>query len=133
MTLLDRYLARLEKTIRTRKEIEVEELEIETKSQGIERSAEFYARLSFYDASQLAASEKLDVERNAIIKTRYAYHYQDSDGALIFRYDNVPHHPEVETHPHHKHIGNRVVPAEPPDLGDILREIDNVLYRDDES
>ena len=132
MRLLERYLARLEETIRSRKEIEIDELEIERKSKGVERSAEFYARLSFYDESQLEASEKLSVERNVIIKTRYAYHYQDKDDKAIFRYDNVPHHPEIKTHPHHKHEGNKVLPAQPPDLSEVLREIDKRLYHDEE-
>ncbi|MBI5052564.1 MAG: hypothetical protein HZC38_07310 [Chloroflexi bacterium] len=130
MILLERYLARLEETIRSRKEIEIEELEIERKSKGVERSAEFYARLSFYDDSRLEASEKLSVERNVIVKTRYAYHYQDKDDKAIFRYDNVPHHPEVKTHPHHKHLGDKVLATEPPDLSEVLREIDKILYEE---
>lgn len=28
---------------------------------------------------------------------KYAYHLQDGEGRLIFRYDNRSHHPEVET------------------------------------
>jgi len=32
------------------------------------------------------------------------------------------------THPHHKHIPTGVEPAEPPDLSDVLREIDQYLY-----
>jgi len=132
MILLERYLARLEETMRSRKEIEIEELEIERKSKGVERSAEFYARLNFYDDSHLEASEKLNVERNVIVKTRYAYHYQDKDNTVIFRYDNVPHHPEVKTHPHHKHVGNKILPAQPPDLSEVLREIDEMIYSNKE-
>lgn len=37
---------------------------------------------------------------------------------------------EVKTHPHHKHAGNKVLPAEPPDLSEVLREIDKMLYED---
>ncbi len=59
---------------------------------------------------------------------RYAYHYQRADDELVFRYDNVPHYPDIRTFPHHKHIGDTVVPAQPPDLSEVLREIDGVMY-----
>ena len=72
------------------------------------------------------------MERNVIVKTRYAYHYQDKDDELIFRYDNVPHHPEVKTHPHHKHVGNKILPTQPPDLSEVLREIDEMIYSNKE-
>ncbi|MEW5956819.1 MAG: DUF6516 family protein [Chloroflexota bacterium] len=56
------------------------------------------------------------------------YHYQHANGMLIFRYDNVPHHPEIETYPHHKHIGDVIVATQPPDLSEVLHEIDGLLY-----
>jgi hypothetical protein len=64
------------------------------------------------------------------VKDRYSYHYQKSDTSLTFRYDNAPHHPEVETFPHHKHVGSdeNVIAAQPPDLSDVLNEIDKIIY-----
>jgi hypothetical protein len=55
-----------------------------------------------------------------------AYHYQDVSGALIFRYDDTPHHPTLEGCPHHKHVGGEtaVVPAEAPQLHTVLQEIE---------
>jgi hypothetical protein len=47
---------------------------------------------------------------------------------LIFRYDNAPHYPEVDTFPHHKHTKTSIETATPPHLGDVLREIDQLLY-----
>ncbi|MFQ5612729.1 MAG: hypothetical protein ACE5H9_11415 [Anaerolineae bacterium] len=35
----------------------------------------------------------------------------------------------MPTYPHHKHISSNVEPAEPPDLGEVLREIDRLLYK----
>jgi hypothetical protein len=69
-------------------------------------------------------------EYRRVVKWRYSYHYQDSEGKLIFRHDNAPHHPEIETHPHHKHVGSddNVIASQPPDLGDVLREIDEIIY-----
>jgi hypothetical protein len=55
---------------------------------------------------------------------------QDADGNLIFRYDNAPHHPHLSTFPAHKHVGSSVIDAEPPDLNDVLAEIDAIIYPD---
>jgi len=43
--------------------------------------------------------------------TKYRCHWQDSNGRLIKRWDNAPHHPEVDTFPHHLHdeAENRVI------------------------
>lgn len=128
MTRLHRYLARLQDTILSRKEIEIEEMEILDRSDRTSGASEFYAKLRFFDGSELQIVEKLAVEQYAIIKSRYAYHYQKADGALILRYDNVPHHPEIETHPHHKHVADAIIAANPPDLSEVLREIDDILY-----
>lgn len=71
--------------------------------------------------------ERLVVERYTIIKARYTYHYQRADDALVFRYDNVPHHPEIRSYPHHKHVCDAIIASTPPDLSEVLREIDGML------
>ncbi len=68
-------------------------------------------RADFIDGSRLFAFEFVDAR---LRRLRYSYHYQDASGDLIFRYDNAPHHPEVRTHPHHKHTPQGVVEAESP-------------------
>ena len=127
-TRLHHYLARLQQTILSRQEIEVAEMEIIDRSDRPGQTSEFYVRLRFHNDSQLTIVEKVIVERFTITKARYAYHYQQADGTLIFRYDNVPHHPEIKTHPHHKHIGDSIVATQPPDISEVLREIDALLY-----
>jgi len=68
-------------------------------------------RADLVDGSRLFALEFVDAR---LKRLRYSYHYQDASGDLIFRYDNAPHHPEVRTHPHHKHTPHGVEEAEPP-------------------
>ena len=70
------------------------------------------------------------MEGTSLVKTDYTYHYQDRQNNLIFRYDNAPHHPEVSTHPHHKHTPQGLEAANPLNLWDILRETDAHLYGD---
>lgn len=45
--------------------------------------------------------------------------------------DNAPHHPEIVTHPHHKHIGpeDRLAPVDQPSLSQVLAEIEDLLGR----
>jgi hypothetical protein len=76
---LHQYLARLQDTILSRQEIEVEALEILDRSDRPGRTSEFYARLRFLDGSQLEIVEKLVIEHYAIIKSRYTYHYQRAE------------------------------------------------------
>ena len=40
---------------------------------------------------------------------KYAYHWADTSGNLICRWDNSNHWPEISTFPHHKHTGNEVL------------------------
>jgi hypothetical protein len=128
MSRLHRYLNRLQDTILSRREIEIEIMEIIDQSDIPEQESKFAARLSFPDGSQLRVIEALRLDRSRLVKSRYVYHYQQADGTLIFRYDNAPHHPELKSHPHHKHLGANVVAAKPPDLSQVLQEIDELLY-----
>jgi len=38
--------------------------------------------------------------------SKYRHHWQDSTGRMIKRWDNAPHHPTVDTFPHHLHDGS---------------------------
>ncbi len=119
------YLSRLYDILLSRGEIEIEAIHLD---RPVENQGIVAANLRFYDGSLLSFDERVRVERNRIVKIEYRYHYQDADGVLIFRYDNAPHHPKIATYPNHLHVGERVEAAEPPDLGDVLRRIDELLY-----
>ena len=34
----------------------------------------------------------------------YSYHWQDKNKNMIIRWDNSPHHKQLKTFPHHKHV-----------------------------
>lgn len=123
------YLARLLDTLLSRRELEVEEYAIWDRSGQPNRASEFSARVRFWDGSLLEIEETIVVGRITVTKRRYSYHYQDSQGELIFRYDNARHHPELPGFPEHKHVsGQKPEPSPAPDLTDVLREIDAILY-----
>ena len=82
-------------------------------------------QIYFMDGSLLHIRELIDLRRTPV-RVMYVYHFQDQTGALIFRYDNTAHHPELPDFPHHKHNPMEVssVSGEPPDLVAILAEVE---------
>ncbi|MCP4357599.1 MAG: hypothetical protein GY796_06245 [Chloroflexi bacterium] len=120
------YLNRVYTVIDSRQEILIESLRLLETVPDQEGLLE--GRLRFWDGSLLEFVEVIIEQGVVLTKTDYAYHYQDAQASLIFRYDNAPHHPEIATYPHHKHTLSGIEPAAPPDFGDILREIDTHLY-----
>jgi hypothetical protein len=77
--------------------------------------------LVFIDYSTLFIMEYVDV-RYKIEKLSYAYHYQDKESSLIFRYDNAVHKPKLDFI-EHKHTGEKTISAGVPEIADILEEI----------
>ncbi len=77
----------------------------------------------FTDDSTLFFKEYLDL-RYVIEKEMYAFHYQDENGRLLFRYDNASHKPSLDFIDH-KHIGEQIIPSKVPNLGNVLEEIIN--------
>ncbi len=80
-------------------------------------------RIVFYNGDIREFTESITPDR-----IRYRYHYMNSDGALIFRYDNVPHHPKVDTFPHHKHLKGKIVGSSHVNLKQVVEEvIENIV------
>ena len=81
-------------------------------------------RVFFWDDSFLDLYEVISTELGYPIRVSYAYTYL-REGRRIFRYDNAPHHPEIITYPHHKHIGpqDRLAPADQPSLSQVMAEV----------
>lgn len=85
-------------------------------------------RIIFWDDSYLDLYEVINTELGYPVHVHYAYTYL-REGRRVFRYDNAPHHPEIVTHPHHKHIGpnDRLAPADQPTLSQVVTEIESWL------
>src|SRR3972149_4983587 len=78
-------------------------------------------KIIFENGHSLEFAEVVDTEQT--IKVKYRYQYMDAKQSLIFRYDNAPHHKEIKTFPHHRHIADKVTDSQEPDLHSILMEI----------
>ncbi len=54
---------------------------------------------------------------------KYSYHWQDTNGNLIMRWDNAPHHNNLKTFPHHIHKGNKIYENYHIHIEDVLEII----------
>lgn len=79
--------------------------------------------LLFANGTELHFREVIDL---AIPEPRhmYAYHYQDADAQLIFRYDNAAHRPALPAR-EHKHTLEGIEAMLPPTLEQVIDEILN--------
>jgi hypothetical protein len=77
--------------------------------------------LAFENDSELHFSEFVDLTQSEP-RLMYAYHYQDSNKTLVFRYDNAAHRPSLPL-AEHKHTGSNLSPASAPTLMQVIDEI----------
>ncbi len=69
-------------------------------------------------------TEYIDL-RYKVEKLTYAFHYQQKDGKLIFRYDNANHKPRLK-YVSHKHLSTgELIQSDIPELSDIFEEVMN--------
>jgi len=50
----------------------------------------------------------------------YSYYWLRADNSLIMGWDNAPHHPEISTFPHHKHVGKEIETSHETDIRKVL-------------
>jgi len=87
-------------------------------------------RMRLTDNGLLEMMERIVAEGNMPLRyTCYRFHWQDSGGHLVRRWDNAPHYPSLPNFPHHVHCGSetQVVAAEALTGIDLLREMDHAL------
>jgi len=53
----------------------------------------------------------------------YSYYWVAPNGELLEGWDNAPHHPEVHTHPHHRHVKGEILDLPHHDLRDFLKMV----------
>jgi hypothetical protein len=80
-------------------------------------------RLLFIDGSMLEFMEYLQEET----RLKYRFHLMDNQGGTVFRYDNAPHHREVSSFPHHKHLPNNVIESDDKGIMDVLDEVEILM------
>ena len=85
-------------------------------------------RCSLLNGQILEFAEYFIARKRKIHIETYSYHWQDVDGNLIKRWDNVPHHKEVDTFPHHLHLSDgRIISSQPATLKKVLLDIEKTI------
>jgi hypothetical protein len=114
------YFIKIQRLIGNLPEVEVEKYEEQILT---EKRGNLRIRLRFPDNSLLEISEAIQVIDNTLQRINYRYHYQSYAGNIIFRYDNAPHHSEVKTYPHHKHLFDKISESSHPDIETVIKEV----------
>ena len=100
--------------------------EIKSKTVGI-----IHGTIGMADGSTLQFLELITIKEEGITRPKYRFYFMDSADKMIFRYDNAPHHSEVATYPHHKHIRGKEKPKQSKEIGlrEVLAEIEGMIVR----
>jgi len=124
---IDDYFAAMERGLRQNVQVGTVEEPI-TCLASADYNGLIRCRVFFWDGSYVDIYEVVSTELGYPVRVHYAYTYL-REGQRVFRYDNAPHHPEIATHPHHKHIGatDLLAPADQPSLSQVLAEVERWL------
>ena len=132
--MLNSYIQRIKSALSSYVWIEsVDFLRFDVIETDFEKILLYRIRVHLSQENLLEACERLSENRDTknLERTKYHFHWQDQNSQLIKRWDNAPHHPEIETFPDHVHVGpnNSHLVSAPPSLPDVLEQIDR-LYCD---
>ena len=127
MQVID-YFSEIQSLIRSSIFVENVDVEYEVKSRSI---GIVHGILGMIDGSTLQFMELVNIKRDKMIRLKYRVHLMDVNDEMVFRYDNSPHHPEISTYPHHKHVKGEKVPRRSKEVGlkDVLLEIEEMISR----
>ncbi len=128
--MIERYMNDLDVLISTSAFIvDIDIIRRDIRDTGLEKTALFRYRIKLIDESLIEITERILEERGGLTTTKYRYHWQTGSGKLIKRWDNAPHHPEIDTFPDHLHDGSEenVKSFRKMNALDILTDIINGL------
>ena len=127
MQVID-YFSEIQSLIRSSIFVENVDVEYEVKSRSI---GIVHGILGMLDGSTLQFMELINIKRDKVIHLKYRFHLMNVNDEMVFRCDNSPHHPEIATYPHHKHVKGEKVPRRSKEVGlkDVLLEIEEMISR----
>jgi len=119
LDLLSQYLGDVVAEVRELEDAKVERYEEEILASN---RMNLRIRVRFLSGYLLELNEAAIVEAGHIRHLGYRYHFQNSQNNLVFRYDNTPHFPEINSFPHHKHLKDNVVAVDKPSILKVIEE-----------
>jgi hypothetical protein len=84
---------------------DVEILRRSVRDTDFEKVLNYRYRILLGNGGFVEMTERVLEVHGTLEVTKYRHHWQDGNGVLIKRWDNAPHHPAIETFPHHLHQG----------------------------
>jgi hypothetical protein len=119
--MISRYFSRIENILSNCSII----VKFEINIQKINDSFGIVNGVAFFNNGILNFLEVVKIsEQNKPVKMKYKYNFRNTGNVIIFRYDNMPHYPNVITFPHHKHtIDSRIIDSDEPELIHVIKEI----------
>jgi hypothetical protein len=125
--VIQKFVAEIEKTIDSSSIVLVSNIQ---KYFGPgEETVYLKGQITIIDSSTLEISIFATESREKLSIDKYRLHYRSNAGQMVFRYDNSPHHPEIDSFPHHKHMPGKIRPSNIPSIKDILNEISAMILR----
>lgn len=124
--MIETYLQQIDELLSTSPLVsEVQILRRSIRDTELEKVLNYRYRVTLADGGFVEMTERILEVGRSVEVTKYRHHWQDSTGQLIKRWDNAPHHPEVDTFPDHLHDGteNQVVSHAPINGLEVLRLI----------
>ena len=116
---ISKYLSDIEQALRRLENAYVECYEEEILSDS---RINLRIRIRFLNNLLLEINEAIIIEAGEIRHLGYRYHFQGPKNNLLFRYDNTPHFPNLESFPHHKHLESGVIASDQPSVLDVIEE-----------
>ena len=88
-------------------------------------SYQFIAKVYLSNQTELHIKDYLFLDGTR----KYSYHWQDTQGICIVRWDNAPHHQAISTFPFHKHSGEleTITESPPMKLNAVLDNIGKMI------
>ena len=120
--MIDVYFLQLEEIIRRFPSIQSYSI---TKKIYNDKQGYLRGSISFENGYRLDFVEVKHTDH--LTKIKYKYQYMDENHKLIFRYDNAPHYPHLNTHPHHRHSSQSISESKEQTLETVLFEILSII------
>ncbi len=77
---------------------------------------------------QILIYERYEITHYQLVIAQYNYALYDESREVIFSFDNAPHHPELVTFPHHKHLYPKEAFKPKPFSGRFEDFLDEVVW-----
>ena len=104
--MIEEYLRQIDELLSTSPVVSnIEIIRRSIRDTDLEKVLNYRYRVTLLDGSLIEITERALEVQDSLEMTKYSHHWQDVNGQLIKRWDNAPHHPEIDTFPYHLHEG----------------------------